>query len=59
VAHVITQRFAFTEALPYARRAYEVAPAEGIPDAVKVYAQALYRLGNYTEAEKVGDKKIN
>lgn len=59
MALIVAKRFAFTEALPYARRAYEMAPPKRIPDAVKVYAQALYRLGNYTEAEKVGDNGIH
>lgn len=53
VADLLTDRNAWDEVLPHGKRALELAPRHGIADAVNSYAQALFQLGNCTEAEKV------
>lgn len=55
LASILAKRKAFSEALPYAYQAYGVAPVNGLNghDAAQLYAEVLYAVGHYTEAEKV------
>lgn len=57
VAHFLMCRCAYSELLPYARRALASSPPDGLVDAVHFYSQALVHSGNYTEAEKVGGRR--
>jgi hypothetical protein len=54
VAHFLMCRCAYSELLPYARRALASAPPDRLTETVDFYSQALIQLGNHTEAEKVG-----
>jgi hypothetical protein len=54
VASRLKDAGAFSEAMPYARRAFKAAPAGLLLcEAGLVYAEVLYDLANFTEAEKV------
>lgn len=54
VASRLRDAGSFSEAMPYARRAFKAAPgAVLLCEAGLVYAEVLYDLANFKEAEKV------
>lgn len=49
----LQNRFAYAEALPYARRALELAPARFVPEAAQEFVITFLELERCAEAKKV------